>query len=132
MIAFPDTEWTLRLKQSSKNKLTPKDDKALYSQNLVVLIHLEEGLIFELALMHKNVIITILPISKCARLNFAPRKPKGKIQLLVGLRKNNILIADNSTNNNRRVRLRQTQHNIWQGSLSFACSTAPSRIIFCR
>ena len=34
-------------------RLTPKDDKAAYSQNLPRPIHLEEVLIVELALMHK-------------------------------------------------------------------------------
>ena len=36
-----------------KMKLTPEDDKAVYSQNLPMPIHLKEDLIVELALMHK-------------------------------------------------------------------------------
>ena len=36
-----------------KVKLTPKDDKAVYSQNLPMPIHLKEDLIVELAPMHK-------------------------------------------------------------------------------
>ena len=36
-----------------KVKLTPKDDKAVYSQSLLMPIHLKEDLIVELALMHK-------------------------------------------------------------------------------
>ena len=36
-----------------KVKLTPKDDKAVYSQNLPTPIHLQEDLIVELALMHE-------------------------------------------------------------------------------
>ena len=36
-----------------KVKLTPKDDKAVYSQNLPMLIHLKEDLIVKVALMHK-------------------------------------------------------------------------------
>ena len=36
-----------------KVKLTPKDDKAVYSQSLPMPIHLKEDLIVELALMHK-------------------------------------------------------------------------------
>ena len=47
-----------------KVKLTPKDDKAVYSQSLPMPIHLKEDLIVELALMHKYVIITVLPFSK--------------------------------------------------------------------
>ena len=41
-----------------KVKLTPKDDKAVYSQSLPMPIHLKEDLIVELALMHKYGIIT--------------------------------------------------------------------------
>ena len=47
-----------------KVKLTPKDDKAVYSQSLPMPIHLKEDLIVELALMHKYGIITVLPFSK--------------------------------------------------------------------
>ena len=61
-----------------KVKLTPKDDKALYSQNLPMLIHMKEDLFVELALMHKYGIITVLPFSKYASPIFAQRKPSGK------------------------------------------------------
>ena len=44
-----------------KVKLTPKDDKAVYSQSIPMPIHLKEDLIVELALMHKYRIITVLP-----------------------------------------------------------------------
>ena len=57
-----------------KVKLTPKDDKAVYSQSLPMLIHLKEDLIVELALMHKYGIITVLPFSKYASPIFAQRK----------------------------------------------------------
>ena len=49
-----------------KVKLTPKDDKAVYSQSLPMPIHLKEDLIVKLALMHKYGIITVLPFSKYA------------------------------------------------------------------
>ena len=54
-----------------KVKLTPKDDKAVYSQSLPMPIHLKEDLIVELALMHKYGIITVLPFSKYASPIFA-------------------------------------------------------------
>ena len=60
-----------------KVKLTPKDDKAVYSQNLPMPVHLKEDLIVELALLHKYGIITVLPFSKYASPIFAQRKPKG-------------------------------------------------------
>ena len=86
-----------------KVKLTPKDDKAVYSQNLPMLIHLKEDLIVKLALMHKQGIITVLPFSKYASPIFAQRKLNGKLRFLVDLRKNNGLIADDYTNNNHPV-----------------------------
>ena len=56
-----------------KVKLTPKDDKAVYSQNLLMPIHLKEDLIVELAPMHKYGVITVLPFSKYASPIFAQR-----------------------------------------------------------
>ena len=86
-----------------KVKLTPKDDKAVYSQSLPMPIHLKEDLIVELALMHKYGIITVKPFSKYASAIFAQRKPNGKLRLLVDLRKIDSLIADDYTNNNHPV-----------------------------
>ena len=86
-----------------KEKLTPKDDKAVYSQSLAMPIHLRKDLNVELAFMHKYEIITVLPFSKYASPIFAQRKPNGKLRLLVDLRKINTLIADDYTNNNHPV-----------------------------
>ena len=83
-----------------KVKLTPKDDKAVYSQSLPMPIHLKEDLIVALALMHKYDIITVLPFSKYASPKLAQRKPNGKLRLHVDLRKVNSLITDDYTNNN--------------------------------
>ena len=86
-----------------KVKLTPKDDKAVYSQSLPLPIHLKEDLIVELALMHKYGIITVLPFSKYAGPIFAERKPNGKLRLLVDLRKIKTLIEVDFTNKNHPV-----------------------------
>ena len=86
-----------------KVKLTPKDDKAVYSQSLPMPFHLKEDLIVALALMHKYGIVTVLPFSKYASPIFAQSKPNGKLRLLVDLRKINSLIADDYTNNNHPV-----------------------------
>ena len=94
-----------------KVKLTPKDDKAVYSQSLPMPIHLIKDLIVELALLHRYGIITVLPFSKYASPIFAQRKPKGKLRLLVDLGEINSLIADDYTNNNHPSALCQTQHN---------------------
>ena len=76
-----------------KVKLTQKDDKAVYSQNLPMPIHLKEDLINELALIHNYGIITILPFSKYSSPIFAEKKPNGKLRFLKDLRKINSLIA---------------------------------------
>ena len=86
-----------------KVKFSPKDNKAVYSQNLPMPIRLKEDLIVELALTHKYGIITKLPFSKFASPIFAQRKPNGKLHFLVDLRKSNSLIADDYTNNNHPV-----------------------------
>ena len=66
------------MKTEFKVKLTPKDDKAVYSQSLPMPIHLKEDLSVELALMHKYGIITVLPFSKYESPIFAERKPHGE------------------------------------------------------
>ena len=81
-------------------KRSPKDDKAVYSHNLPMPIHLKEDQIVELTLMHKYGIITVLLFSKYASLAFAHRKPNGKLRLFVALRKINSLITNDATNNN--------------------------------
>ena len=86
-----------------KMKLTPKDNKAVYSESLPTPIHLKEDLIVELALMHKYGIITVLPLSKYASPIFAQRKPNGKLRLPVDLRKFNSRIADDYTNKDHPV-----------------------------
>ena len=58
-----------------KLKLAPKNDKAVYSQNLRMPLHLKEDLIVEFPLMHKYGIITVLPFSKYASPIFAQKKP---------------------------------------------------------
>ena len=104
-----------------KVKLTPEDDKAVYSQSLPMPIHLKEDLIVELALMHNYGIITVLPLSKYASPIFAQRKPNGKIRLLVDLRKINSLIADDYTNNNHPV-----------STLSDAAQHLAGKSLFCK
>ena len=101
--------------------LTPKDDKAVYSQKLSMPIHLKEDLIVKHALMHKYGIITVLPFSENASPIFAWRKPNGKL-----------LIADDYTNNNHPVTLCQMQHNAWQGSHYSASLIAPKLTTACR
>ena len=102
-------------------KLTREDDKAVYSQSVPMPIHLKQDLNVELALMHNNVIITVLPFSEYASPIFAQKKPNGKLRLLVDLRKFNTLIAHDSTNINHPV-----------STLSDAAQHLAGRSLFCK
>ena len=104
-----------------KVKLTPKDNKAVYSQSLPMPIRLKKDLIVELALMHEYGVITVLPFSKYASPIFAQRKPNGKLRLLVDLRKINSLIADYYTNINHPV-----------STLSDAAQHLAGKSLFCK
>ena len=104
-----------------KVKLTPKDDKAVYSQNLPMPIYLKEDLIVELALMHKYGIITVLPFSEYASPTLAQKKPNGKLRLPVDLRQINSLIADDYTNSNHPVSI-----------LSDAAQHLAGKSLFCK
>ena len=104
-----------------KWKLTPKDDKAVYSQSLPMLIRFKKDLIVELVLMHKYGIITVLPFSEYASPIFAQRKPNGKLRLFVDLRKINSMIADDYTNNNHPV-----------STLSDAAQHLAGKSLFCK
>ena len=83
-----------------KVKLTPKDDKAVYSQSLPMPIDFKKDLIVELTPMQKYGTITVLPSYKYASSIFAQRKPNGKLRLLVDLRNIISLIVDDYTNIN--------------------------------
>ena len=104
-----------------KVKLTPKDDKTVYSQNLPMSTHLKEDLNAELALIHKYGIITVLPFSKFASPIFAQRKPNGILRLLVDLRKINTLIAVDYNNKNHPV-----------STLSDAAQHLEGKSLFCK
>ena len=104
-----------------KVKLTTKDEKTVYSQNLPMPIRLKEDLVVELALMHKYGIITVLPFPKYVSPIFAQRKPNGKLRLLVDLRKINSLIADDYTNNSHPV-----------STLSDAAQRLAGKSMFCK
>ena len=69
-------------------RLTPKDDKAVYSQNLPQPIHLKEVLFVELALMHKYGVITVLPFSNYVSPFFAQKQTQRKIASRCGSQEN--------------------------------------------
>ena len=107
-----DTEFKVRLK--------PKDDKAVYSQNVPLPIHLKENLIVEVVLMHKYVIITVFPFSKYASPIFEQRNPNVNLLFVVDLRKINTLIADDYINKNHPA-----------STLSDAAQHLAGRSLFC-
>ena len=111
----------VRMNTEFKVKLTPKVDRAFYSQSLPMPIHLKEDSIVELALMHKYGIITVLPFLKYASPIFAQRKPNGKLRLLVDLRKINTLMADDYTNINHPV-----------STFSYAAQHLAGKSLFCK
>ena len=104
-----------------KVKITPKDDRAVYSQNLPMPNNLKKDLIAELALLHKEGIITVLPFSKYAIPIFAQRKPNGKIRHLVNIWKISSLVAEEYTNNNHPV-----------STLSDAAQHLAGKSLFCK
>ena len=61
----------ISINNSFKVKLTPKDQRPIYTQSLSVPINLKEDLTVELALMHRYGIITTLPFSNYASPIFA-------------------------------------------------------------
>ena len=113
-----------------KVKLTPKDDKVVYSQSLPMPIHLKEELIVELALMHKYGTNTVLPFSKYASPIFAQRKPNGKQCLLLDLRKITVWSQMTTLTTIIQLALCQTLHNTWQGITVLQSRFLPSLPLF--
>ena len=67
-----------------KMKLSLKDDKAVHSQSLPMPIHLKEDLIVELALMHKDGIITTLIFSQVRKSHICTEEAQRKISFPCG------------------------------------------------
>ena len=97
--SFARQHFDIGMNEEFKVELTPKDDSPAYSQSLPAPINLKEGILVEVAMLHKDGIITTLPFSKYASPIFAQKKPNVKVRLLVDLRKINNLISDDYINN---------------------------------
>ena len=113
-----------------KVKLTPNDNRPTYSQSLPTPINLKDDITVELALLHKNGIITTLPFSKYASPIFAQRKPNGRLRLLVDLRKINNLITEDYINNNHPVSTLSDAAQHMVGKKLF-CKLACSQASYC-
>ena len=79
-------------------KLTPENDKPLYTQGQQTPIHYRDEVLVESALLQYWEIITTLTYSKYSSPTFAVRKPSGKLRILVDLRGINHLIRHNYHN----------------------------------
>ena len=110
-----------------KLELTPKEEKAKYSQNFPMPIQLKDDLIVELATMHKYRIITVLLFSNYASPGSAQKKPNENLRFLVDLRKINTLKIITPKISSRSV-LCQMEHNTWQEKDSSARSIASKLI----
>ena len=108
------------INNSFKVKLTPKDERPIYTKRLPVPINLKD-LTVELVVMNRYGIITTLPISKYASPTFAQRKPSGKLRLLVALQKINAQTSEDSVNNNHPV-----------STLSDAAQHLAGKKLFCK
>ena len=112
--------------------LTPKNDKAVYSQSLPMSIHLKEDLIVELALIHKYGIwqYCFSPSRQVQYLhkgspmeNYVSLSISGKSIVWLWMTIPTIVI---------QLALYRTQHNTWQKSHYSANLTAPKLITVCR
>ena len=81
-------------------KLTPEDDRAVYSQGHPTPVHLRKEMLVELSLMQYYGIITTLPFSKHASPIFAQRKSNGNLRILIDLRRVNHLIRHDYDSHN--------------------------------
>ena len=64
----------IRMNKEFKMKLTPNDDKTVYSQNLPMHVKIKADLIVDFVLMHKLRTITLLSFSTYANQIFGKRK----------------------------------------------------------
>ena len=83
-----------------KVKLTPENDKPMYTQGPPTPIHYRDEVLVELALLQYWGVITTLTYSKYSSPIFAVRKPSGKLRILVDLRRINHLIRHDYDNHN--------------------------------
>ena len=132
MIYLPDIEWILGWTANSRWYSHQKLIELFKAKTYQCRSTLKKDLIFELALMHKEGIITVLPFSKHASPIFAQRKPKGNKKILVDLKKINTLTADDYTDTNHPVSTLSDATQHLAGSLSSASSIAPKHATVCR
>ena len=110
-----------------KIKLTPEHQRHLYTQGPPTPIQLRNELTVELALMHYFGLITTLSHSKYSSPLFAYRKPSGKLQMLIDLRRINHSIKTDYINSNFPISNMTDASNHFAGKSLFTkldCSQA--------
>ena len=99
-----------------KVKLTPKDNKAVYSRSLPMPIHLKEEVIVELSLMH-NLALLQYCLSPSTRSPYLRKgSPTGNYVTLWIYGKSTVWLRMTILTTITQLELCQTQHNTWQGS----------------
>ena len=106
------------INNSFKVKLTPKDERPIYTQSLPLPINLKEDLTVELALMHRYGIFTIFKICQS---DFRATQTKWQVASTCRPAKKNTLISDDYINNNHPV-----------STLSDAAQHLAGKKLFCK
>ena len=115
-----------------KVKLTPKDDKAVYSQNLPMPMHLKEHLIVDLILMHKYQMVTVLLFSQYASpILHRAHSTENYVSLWISGKSTPLLQTIILTLKTQSA-LCQMQHNTWQGNVFSASLIALRLLTVCR
>ena len=92
---FARHRFDIGMNSDFKVKLTPQHEEPVSSQRLPTPTNLKDDLLVELALMQEyGIIITTFLHSKHSSQIFAPRKPNGKLRILVDLGRINHLIKN--------------------------------------
>ena len=129
---FAGHRFSIGTNREFKLNLTPNDDRPAYSQGLPTPINLKDDISVEVALLHNYVIITTLPFSKNASPILAQRKPNGRLQFLVDLRKINNLITEDYIKNNFPVSTLSDAAQHIAGKNFFASQIPPTLTIVCK
>ena len=110
-----------------KVKLTPALNLPVYVQSPPTPILLRDEILVELALMHSNGIVTLLPSSKYSSPIFSQPKSSGKLRILIDLRRVNHLLRNDYSNNNFPISNMTDAVHHFAGKTSFTkldCSQA--------
>ena len=113
------------MKTENEVKNTPEDEKAVYSQNIPLPVHLKGDAIVEFALMHKYESISVLRLSKYAHPEFAQWTPnKNYVHLWTYWKSTVWLRMITLSRDTQQLALYLTRHNTWQEKRSSVSSVS--------